>query len=67
MSKSHNHDVLFTRQQAADYINSTYSTLASWDCRKTYNLRPIKISRGMVRYRKSHLDAFLNSKEFDAE
>ncbi|OJW77952.1 MAG: hypothetical protein BGO69_10750 [Bacteroidetes bacterium 46-16] len=60
-------DPLLTRHQAAAYINSTYSTLASWDCRKSYNLRPIKISRGMVRYRKSHLDAFLKSKEFNAE
>lgn len=67
MSQPHNNDPLLTRQQAAEYLNSTYSTLASWDCRKTYSLRPIKISRGMVRYRKSHLDAFINSKEFSSE
>lgn len=65
MSNTHKDDPLLTRQQAADYINSTYSTLASWDCRRTYDLRPIRISRNMVRYRKSHLDAFLQSKEFN--
>ena len=65
MGEAHDREPLLTRQEAADYINSTYTTLATWDSRRTYNLRPIRISRGMVRYRKRYLDEFLKSKEFN--
>ena len=66
MSLPHD-DKLMTRQEAAAYIGSTYATLATWDCIKRYNLRPIRISRGMVRYRKSHLDDFIRSKALSPE
>lgn len=58
MSKTDN-DQWLTRQQAAEYIQFKYGTLAVWDCTGRYDLRPRKIGR-TVRYRKSDLDRFLN-------
>jgi len=53
-------DKLLKRIEAADYINSTYGTLSTWACTKAVDLKPIKIGR-YVRYRKSILDAWLDS------
>jgi len=49
---------LLTREQAATYLGVAPQTLAVWACERRYALRYIKVGR-LVRYRKSHLDAFL--------
>ncbi|MBW4889209.1 DNA-binding protein [Mucilaginibacter sp. HMF5004] len=54
-------DELFTRKEAADYINSTYGTMAVWDSVKMYDLNPVKIGRS-VRYVRSKLDKHLISR-----
>ncbi len=51
---------LLNRKLAARYLGVSPGTLAVWDCTKRYDLKPIKIGRA-VRYRRSNLDAFLNS------
>jgi len=48
-----------TREEAAAYLGTTAGTLAFWDCTKRYDLRPIKLGRRWVRYRRSDLDRFL--------
>ncbi|MCB0713811.1 MAG: helix-turn-helix domain-containing protein [Ignavibacteriae bacterium] len=50
---------LMTRQEAADYLGVKASTLSVWDCTKRYNLQPVKVGRRAVRYRRRHLDDFL--------
>lgn len=51
---------LLDRKSAARYLNVSPATLAVWDCTKRYDLKPLKIGRS-VRYRRSNLDAFLES------
>lgn len=53
------HDPLMTRKEAAAYLGTTAGTLAFWDSTKRYNLRPVKLGRHSVRYRRSDLDRFL--------
>ena len=55
------HEPLLDRKSAAKYLNLSPGTLAVWDCTKRYDLKPIKVGRA-VRYRKSDLDNFLNSR-----
>ena len=50
---------LMDRKTAARYLAVSPGTMAVWDCIKRYDLKPIKIGRS-VRYRREHLDAFLN-------
>ena len=52
---------LLDRKTAAKYLRVSPGTLAVWDCTKRYDLKPIKVGRA-VRYRKAHLDAFLESR-----
>lgn len=52
------HDSLMDRKSAAQYLKVSPGTLAVWDCTKRYDLKPLKVGRS-VRYRKSHLDSFL--------
>lgn len=52
---------LFTTKQAAKYIGVTVSTLEVWRCTKRYNIPFIKVGR-LVKYRKSALNAFLESR-----
>ena len=57
---------LLDRPAAAKYLGGRSkplnpSTLAVWDCTKRYDLKPIKVGRS-VRYRKSDLDKFLQSR-----
>ena len=52
-------DEWLTRHEAAQHTKFKYGTLAVWDCTKRYDLKPRKIGRS-VRYRKSHLDKFLD-------
>lgn len=62
MTFSPHEDPLLDRKQAARYLgNLSPGTLAVWDCTKRYDLKPIKIGRRSVRYRKSSLDAFLEA------
>lgn len=53
------HEPLLTRREAAAYLQVAPGTLAVWDCKKRYDLRPIKVGRRLVRYRRSDLDRFL--------
>jgi predicted DNA-binding transcriptional regulator AlpA len=56
----HIHEPLLDRKTAAKYLSVSPGTLAVWDCTKRYDLKPLKVGRA-VRYRRSDLDAFLNS------
>jgi hypothetical protein len=51
---------LLDHKQAALFLNVSPGTLAVWDCRKTYDLRPIRVG-SRVRYTKTNLIRFLNS------
>jgi excisionase family DNA binding protein len=57
---------LLNTQQAAEYIGVTVSTLEVWRCTKRYNIPFIKVGR-LVKYRKSSLDTFLESRTVGAE
>lgn len=61
-----NKDQLFTPEEAAEYIGVTTATLAVWRCVRRYNLQYIKVGR-LVKYRKSGLDAFLDSRTHGVE
>jgi predicted DNA-binding transcriptional regulator AlpA len=50
---------LLNREEAARYLGTTAGTLAFWDSTKRYDLRPIKLGRRSVRYRRADLDRFL--------
>ncbi len=51
---------LLTRDQAAAYLGIAVQTLAVWTCTRRHDLPFIKVGRS-VRYRKSDLDAWLES------
>lgn len=52
-------DPLMSRKEAARYAGRSPGTLAVIDCKKSYDLKPIKI-RGRVYYLKSVIDKFLS-------
>lgn len=52
---------LMNREQAAKYLGVSVGTLAVWDCTKRYDLRPLKVGRHLVRYRRADLDRFLET------
>jgi hypothetical protein len=52
---------LFTREQAAAYLGIKAQTLAVWACTRRYNLPIVRIGHGIIRYRKSDLDAFIDA------
>lgn len=54
-------DRLLDRKEAAQYLSVAVRTLAVWACTGRYDLPMIKVGRG-VRYRKSDLDAWLESR-----
>jgi len=54
-------DELLNNYQAAAYIGVTPGTLEVWRCTKRFNIKFIKVGR-LVKYRKSTLDAFLESR-----
>ena len=58
-------DILMDRKTAAKYIGFQPSSLAVWACTKKYDLKPIKIGKRAVRYRKSVLDLFLQGQLTD--
>lgn len=61
-------DLLFTRSQAAQYLQLSPATLATWACTHRHNIPYIKLGR-CVRYRKVDLDQFLerNKQRVDLE
>jgi len=54
-------DPLLPPTEAAEYIGVTVRTLSVWRCVGRYNIPFIKVGR-LVKYRKSALDAFLDSR-----
>ncbi len=59
-------DEIFGNTSAAEYIGVTPRTLEVWRCTKRYQIPFIKVGR-LVKYRKSALDAFLDSRTVGAE
>lgn len=59
-------DSLLTPPEAALYIGVTVRTLSVWRCVGRYNIPFIKVGR-LVKYRKSALDAFLDSRTHGGE
>jgi excisionase family DNA binding protein len=57
---------LLTTKQAADYLGVTVATLEVWRSTKRYDIAYIKVGH-LVKYRKSALDAFLESRTISAE
>ena len=52
---------LFDNRVAAHYIDVKPQTLDVWRCTKRYEIPYIKVGR-LIKYRKSDLDAWLNSR-----
>ncbi|MEI8572634.1 DNA-binding protein [Methylomonas sp. LW13] len=59
-------DEILGNTDAADYIGVTPRTLEVWRCTKRYQIPFIKVGR-LVKYRKSALDAFLESRTVGVE
>lgn len=59
-------DEILGNTDAAEYIGVTPRTLEVWRCTKRYQIPFIKVGR-LVKYRKSALDAFLDSRTIGAE
>ncbi len=56
--------VLMSRKEAAKYLGVSPSTLANWASKKRFVLPYFRVGRA-VRYRKSDLDAFIQSGAVD--
>lgn len=54
-------DPLYDTTEAAEYIGVKVNTLTVWRCMGRYDIEYIKVGR-LVKYRKSALDAFLESR-----
>ena len=59
-------DPLFTPYEASEYLGVSQDTLSVWRCVGRYNIPFIKVGR-LVKYRKSSLDAFLESRTHGME
>ena len=59
-------DELLNNDDSAEYLGVTPRTLEVWRCTKRYQIPFIKVGR-LVRYRKSALDAFLESRTIGSE
>lgn len=57
-------EVLFNRQEAAQYLGVSPSTLSSWASSGKFKLSYFRIGKA-VRYRKRDLDAFIDSAKVD--
>lgn len=64
--KNQSTDQLFNPPEAAAYIGVSVDTLSVWRCVGRYNIPFIKVGR-LVKYRKSALDSFLDSRTHGAE
>lgn len=51
---------MLNREDAAKYLGISSSTLANWACTRKFNIPYIRLGKA-VRYRKSDLDAFIES------
>lgn len=54
-------DPLLNRKEAAKYLRKSPGTLAVWDCTKRYDLKPIRMGKRIVLYRRSNLDKVLEA------
>jgi len=63
--KASREDEIYSNTQAAEYIGVTPKTLEVWRCTKRYSIPFIKVGR-LVKYRKSALDSFLESRTVGA-
>lgn len=54
-------DPLFNTPEAAEYLGVSQDTLSVWRCVGRYNIPFVKVGR-LVRYRKSDLDSWLESR-----
>lgn len=53
---------LLTEKQAAEMLAVSFTTLATWRCKRRYSLPFVKIGNGRaVRYRLSDIQAFINA------
>jgi len=59
-------DPLLTPIETSNYIGVTEKTLAVWRCTGRYAIPFIKVGR-LVKYRKSALDAFLDSRTHNSK
>lgn len=57
---------LLTRTEAGTYVRTTSQTLARWASTRCFDLPFIRVG-GLVRYRRSDLDAFLESRTVRAK
>lgn len=55
-------DPLLDRTELWAYTGFTPTTLATWDCRKTYDLQPIRF-KNAVRYRLSSANRFIDARQ----
>lgn len=58
------HSALLSREEAANYLKVSPSTLANWACTKKFNIPYFRVGRS-VRYRLRDLEAFVQSGEVD--
>ena len=59
--KNSSSDPLFTSPEAAAYIRVSENTIVVWRCTGRYKIPFIKVGR-LVRYRRSDLEAWLESR-----
>jgi excisionase family DNA binding protein len=57
---------LLTREQAAQYLGLKPQTLSVWACTKRYGLPYLKVG-SLARYRRSDLDAWLQSRTVNGD
>lgn len=60
-----NNNKLLKRNEAAQFLGISEQTLATWFCKKKYDLPVIKIG-GAVRYRLSDLEEFIERNTYKA-
>ena len=63
MSDRQNQDPLLTRREAAEYLGVNERTLANWHSGKRFANLPVTHVGRLVKYRKSDLEAFLQSQK----
>lgn len=59
------YDPLLTPAEASEYLGVSVDTLSVWRCVGRYGIPYVKIGR-LVKYRRSALDTFINSRTHDA-
>jgi len=64
--KNHSTDPLLNSKETAEYLGVSQDTLSVWRSVRRYNIPFIKVGR-LVKYRKSALDTFLDSRTHGLE